>query len=462
MNFTIRELTTILKGQLILGDPRLKALRAVVDSRQAKSGDLFFALKGERVDGHQYAMDVCQAGAVGVVVSDLEWLSAHASFAAAVIRVTNPLEALQRLGQVVRQRFKGKVIGITGSNGKTTTKQMLTNIMKTTGPGLSTPGNYNSQIGLPLALSELDETAQWMVLEMGASEPGNIAALADIAQPQIGILTGIGAAHLATFGSLENVAKSKWELMESLPRDGTAILPWGEPLLEPLIRAYGKKIIFFGEDSACPVRATSIENKDHVSFLLHVGSQSTKVTLPVPGKFNVLNALASAAAAWVMGIPIESIVEGLSTFEPPKMRMELLTHSSGAFLINDAYNANPTSMVNAVRSMVESFPGKTYVAVLGSMLELGIDSEKLHFHVGSEVAHFPLDKIYLYGDETSAVMEGIVAGGMSSKKISHMLTHEDLIQKIKEHLKSGTIILFKGSRSMRLEQVIEKLVKGKN
>jgi len=281
MKLTLRELIHVLKGQLILGDPRSVAQRAVVDSRLVESGDLFFALPGEKTDGHNFAFAACHLGAAAVVVSRINWIGANQHFSTAVILVEDPLTALKALAQHLRQNFKGPVIGITGSNGKTTTKQMMASVMSAKGNGLATKGNLNSQIGLPLVISELNGDHGWLVLEMGASEPGHIASLAEIARPTVGILTSIGAAHLKTFGSLQKVAESKWELLESLPADGCGIVPWGEPTLEPLIRTFSKRLVFFGEDSSCPVRATAVEMRETPRFTLLIGTQSAKVSLPM-------------------------------------------------------------------------------------------------------------------------------------------------------------------------------------
>lgn len=457
MELNIRDLTRILKGQLILGDPRTVVKEACVDSRMAEPGFLFFALKGERADGHAFAGVACKKGA-SVVVSQMNWFQSGSNGNASIVQVANPMESLQFLGQHLRNSFKGPVIGITGSNGKTTTKQMMAGIMSTKNIGLSTAGNYNSKIGLPLVLSRLMPEHQWMVLEMGASAPGDITSLADIAHPSIGIITSIGPAHLATFGSIKNIARTKWELMDSLPQEGCAIVPWGEPTLEPFVRAYKKRIVFFGEDSSCPVRSSAVETREKVKFLLHVGSKNTAVQLPVPGRVNVSNALAAAAAAWVLQIPIEQIVHGLETFEPPKMRMETVQHASGAVLINDAYNANPASMVQSIRSVVESYPTHKHVLVLGSMLELGEETEKFHFHLGAELGKFNLEKVFLCGSETKSVIEGVASAGESqAQKFTWYESLEELTVRLQRELKPNTVVLFKGSRGVQLEKVIQSL-----
>jgi UDP-N-acetylmuramoyl-tripeptide--D-alanyl-D-alanine ligase len=457
MKTTIKELTPILKGNIVLGDPKTVVKRASVDSRQIKMGDIFFALKGDNTDGHEFAMTAIRSDASAVVVKHLNWLESSHGVSAGVIQVADPYDALQQLGQFLRNIFRGKVVGITGSNGKTTTKQMVAGILAQTAPGLATPGNYNSQIGLPLVLSRIKSTDKWMVLEMGATEPGHIHHLSEIARPHIGIITSIGPAHLASFGSLVRIAESKWELIESLPSDGCAVLPWGEPALEPHIRSFKNKIIFFGEDSCCPIRASAIHVGEKIEFTLHVGSQRAFVHLPFGGRFNVKNAMAAAAAAYFMDIPIETIVKGLENFKPPDMRMEIQYHPSGAVLVNDAYNANPASMENSVRSFVESFDDKKRVVVLGSMLELGSESEKLHFHVGGELGRLPIDRMILVGSEVKPLKEGSLAAGLSSDHIIEAGNYQEVLAALSPFLNTESAILFKGSRGVHLEEVIGAL-----
>ncbi len=458
MKLSIKDATKIMSGQLILGDPKIIATSACIDSRNVDPGCLFFAFKGANVDGHNFAAAASQQGAAGLVVTDLDWLKNDASISAAVIRVSEPIEALRLLGRSVRNGFKGPVVGITGSNGKTTTKQMVASVLQALGPGLSTVGNFNSQIGLPLMLARASSEHKWMVLEMGASAPGNISALADIAHPTVGIITSIGPAHLETFGSIERIAETKWELLDSLPSDGCAILPWNEPHLERHIRSFKKKIIFFGDNSSCPVRASAVEAAEHTRFMLHIGSESQPVQLAVPGRHNVMNALAAAAAGWSLGCSLPQIAEGLESFEPPKMRMQVLKLPTGATLVNDAYNANPASMVTAVRSLAETYPSKKKILVIGSMLELGEESDKYHFHLGVELAHFALERVILVGNETKSVLEGATSAGASAKKFSFHANSESVADEVRQAMSADSVVLFKGSRGIHLEKAVDALV----
>ncbi len=455
MKLSVRDITRAVGGQLILGDPMTMVDGISVDSRQIARDSLFVAIKGDRVDGHDFALSAGRQGAAGLLVSRLDWLQGEAKVSCAVIRVNDTLEALKFYAGFIRGRFTGPVVGITGSNGKTTTKQMVTGVLKTHDNGLSTSGNYNSQIGLPIVLSQLSPDDKWMVLEMGASAPGHIANLCEMAKPSIGILTSIGPAHLATFGSLKRIAETKWELMESLPENGTAIVPWGEPLLDPHIRAYKKRIVFIGEDQSCPVRASQIEVGERVRFRLHIGSDSDIVNLPLPGRCNVVNALAAAAAGWVLKYSMTDIVRGLESFEPPRMRMEVTRLPSGAVIVNDAYNANPASMAHAVHSLIESYPERKRILVLGSMLELGEDSDRYHFHLGTEVGRCPVEKVFMLGDEMRQAMDGANSVGAPAGRFVFSEGHDEVAQQLRGMMSPDTVILFKGSRGMKLEKIIE-------
>jgi UDP-N-acetylmuramoyl-tripeptide--D-alanyl-D-alanine ligase len=306
-------------------------------------------------------------------------------------------------------------------------------------------------------LSRVRAEDRWMVLEMGASAPGNIASLCDVARPSIGILTSIGPAHLSTFGSLQRVAETKWELMESLPADGAAIVPRAEPAIEPHVRTYKKRIVFFGEDPSCPVRASQIEVGERVRFRLHIGSESEIVNLPLPGRCNVGNALAAAAAGWVLNYPINDIVRGLEGFEPPHMRMEVSQLPSGAVIINDAYNANPASMAHAVHTLIESYPSRRRLLVLGSMLELGDDSDRYHFHLGVDIGRCPVEKVFLVGPEMTHTLEGARSVGAPVDRFVVTDRTEDIAKELRGLLGPDAVVLFKGSRGMKLERVIEAI-----
>jgi UDP-N-acetylmuramoyl-tripeptide--D-alanyl-D-alanine ligase len=301
-----------------------------------------------------------------------------------------------------------------------------------------------------------------MVLEMGASAKGNIATLCSIARPSVGIITSIGPAHVETFGSVEKIASAKWELIDALPPEGWAVLPAEQPELAALIQKHRGQRLLFGEGAACDVRASQIEMGERVRFVLHIRKEESPVQLPVSGRFNVRNALAAAAGAWAVGTPMENIVRGLERFDPPPMRMQVLRHPSGAIFINDAYNANPASMVQAARAVVETYPHKQTILVSGSMLELGTESSRLHHEVGAQLGKINIKRIYFYGPESAPALEGARSTAVDPSAVDRVTDFQMLRDMIRPWLGPETVVLFKGSRSMKLEQAIQLFINGES
>ncbi|MBK8575489.1 MAG: UDP-N-acetylmuramoyl-tripeptide--D-alanyl-D-alanine ligase [Elusimicrobia bacterium] len=431
-------------------------LRVVIDSRSVQPGDLFVALKGDRRDGHEFLKDVAARGAAGALVSHpVEGLPP----AFGLIRVEETLAGLQRLGCSHRKKMSVRVIGITGSNGKTTTKEMLAHLLREMGRDvLSTRGNLNSQIGLPLMLLELEPHHTHAVLEMGASAKGDIARLADMAQPEMGILTGIGRAHLATFGSVEGVLAAKWELVESLGKEGIAFLNVDDPLLSARRKEAHCPVVTFGRSPGADIRAENIRQDPQTVFDLVVGGARREVRLPVPGLFNVSNALAAVSVAlWERGL-LPEVARGLSSFSPPAQRMQMRRRADGSLFLIDAYNANPDSMAASLDSFVQAFPHWPKTAVLGSMLELGPDSEKEHRRLGQLLAGMPLERIYFVGPEGDWVRAGYVAGG-GKKEIGIGEDREKMRTEIAKGLTLDSVCFFKASRGVQIEAVYEPLLK---
>jgi UDP-N-acetylmuramoyl-tripeptide--D-alanyl-D-alanine ligase len=427
-----------------------------IDSRSAGPGDLFVALKGERNDGHDFVRDVAAKGAAGALVSR-EIPGLPTDFAC--LRVADTLEALQRIGRAHRQKFPARVTGITGSNGKTTTKEMLSQILSHAGKSvLSTLGNLNSQIGLPLMLMELQPGHTHMVLEMGASEKGNIARLCELAGPQAGIITNIGKAHLEFFGGVEGVLNAKWELVESLPKDGLAVLCADDPLLESRRKQAACSVTTFGISPQADVRAENVRQTPETVFDLICGKARQEVRLPVPGLFNVMNALAAAAVAKADNISMASIAEALADFRPPQQRMQVRRAKDGVLFVIDAYNANPSSMKASLESFDRAFPDRRKVAVLGGMRELGPYAEPEHRGLGEFLAALGLERIYFLGPEGEWVRSGL-----SSKKQGATLAlfqdKEALRAELRKVISGHTAVLFKASRGVRLEDVYEPLLR---
>jgi UDP-N-acetylmuramoyl-tripeptide--D-alanyl-D-alanine ligase len=426
-----------------------------IDSRTVKAGDLFVALKGDRQDGHDFLKEAAARGAAGAVVSrPVE----NVPDGLGVIRVEDTVQGLQAMGHAHRKKMAVRVIGITGSNGKTTTKEMLAHLLRGMGRSVfSTQGNRNSQIGLPLMLLELEPHHTHAVLEMGASAKGDIARLCEMAMPQMAVITGIGRAHLETFGSLEGVADAKWELVEALGKDGIAFLNGDDPFLSSRAKRARCSVVTFGQTMGADVRAENVRQDPRTVFDLVVGGARREVRLPLAGLFNVTNALAAAAVAlWERGL-LPTVAEQLGRFSPPPQRMQMRRRPDGSLFLIDAYNANPDSMAASLASFVSAFPQGSKTVVLGSMLELGPASEQEHRRLGRALAGMPLERLYFVGPEGPWVRSGYVEAG-GKKEICLEENREKLRSRIAAILTPEAVLLFKASRGVRLEDVYEPLL----
>lgn len=449
------DLASLTGGRLSSGNPRALVTRFRIDSRAVERGDYFVALKGAKHDGHVFVRDVLDKGAGGLVLSrEIKGLPESVN----CLVVPDTVDALQRIAGDFRGRFDVRVVGITGSNGKTTTKEMTAHVLSSAGKNLlSTHGNMNSQIGLPLMLLELEQRNTHAVLEMGASEKGNIARLADLAKPDVGVITGIGAAHLEFFGSLENVLAAKWELVESLGPSGSAVLNADDPLLMSRRGSLRRPLATFGLSPEADVRAVNVRFVPEAVFDIVADGRRREVRLPVSGEFNVRNALAAAAVARGENVPLDAVADALETFTPPAQRMEIRTTRDGVTFVIDAYNANPTSMRASLEGFHQAFPNRPKSVVLGSMLELGPAAEKEHADLGKMLAGLNFHKIYFIGPEGEWVKEGLSTAGASAS-LTIARDKESLRDELKKSLVSGSAVLFKASRGVRLEDVYQPLL----
>lgn len=461
MNVTARDLVNAAHGSLLSGDPRASFHHVSIDTRTLKPGDLFVALRGPRFDGHRFLVQAIDKGTQGIVVEALEenvpWISLPLP---AIIQVPNTLVALQEVARYVRRQSSATVIGITGSNGKTTTKEMLHAILKRVGKCLATRGNLNNHIGLPLTLSELAPDHRFAVLEMGASLDGDIALLADIARPQVGLITNIGKTHLAYLKSPQGVFQAKRALFDALPPDGLAIINQEDPFLSPLLQSLPCRKISFGLTERADVSADQIrEDTGQQHFSLKLQGKHYPVSLAVSGGFQVMNALGAAAVARGLGISAEHIVAGLEQFTPLAMRMQVVSHPNGTLLINDAYNANPTSVRGSIASFCESYPGRRHWVVLGDMRELGEQAAPEHRELGKWLAVQPVDRILLYGRDCRFVLDGFRSIGLNAPPVERFRKKRLLMAELERALPFKPVILFKASRAMKLEDVVTSLLK---
>jgi UDP-N-acetylmuramoyl-tripeptide--D-alanyl-D-alanine ligase len=426
------------------------------DSRGIGAGELFVPLTGKNFDGHNFIGAAFDKGAAGALVRKGRRAKAPAD--AALIEVPDTLRALQDMAHYTRMKHSGLVVvGVTGTNGKTTTKEMLASILSVRGPVLKNEGNLNNEIGVPLTLLNLNDTHWAAVVEMGTSAPGEIARLAEIAAPGTGIITNIGPGHLETLGSLEGVARAKAELVHALPADGKAILNVDDPYLKDTLGAAGDRAVTFGMAPGAAITASDInETADGVGFQLVTPTGDVAVKLPALGSHNVYNALAAAGAAWSLGLTLAEIADGLASYHPAKMRMEVISYA-GARIINDAYNANPASMAAALNALVSIREGRR-IAVLGDMLELGPAAKKAHYDVGRLAGAVGYALLILVGRHAHDAARGARDAGMPGDNILIVKGPDEAAAVLAEWIRPGDHVLVKGSRSMRMERVVEYLM----
>jgi UDP-N-acetylmuramoyl-tripeptide--D-alanyl-D-alanine ligase len=423
--------------------------RVATDTRALAPGDLFVALKGERFDGHDYLEQARQAGAAGALVSDVQ----PSNLPQVIVKDT--LAGLQEYAVSWRGDFHLPVIGVTGSNGKTTVKQMLSGICARRGPVLATVGNLNNHIGVPLTLLSLREEHKTAIVEMGANHPGEIAQLAGMARPEIGVVNNAGDAHLEGFGSREGVAQAKGELFAELGDRGIAVINADDdyaPLWREL--AGGADILTFGLAEHANVRAVNPqpeppEAPTAMDFVLATPIGSQNVTLPLPGVHNVRNALAAAACAVALGMDLRDIAAGLMAVRPAPGRLSWRRAHNGARLLDDSYNANPTSL-RAGLELLGAVQARRWL-VLGDMGELGRGSEQLHFAAGEDARALGIERLYALGPLARHAAAGFGAGAV------HFDDAGALIAEVRERLSPGVAVLVKGSRSSRMERVVAGL-----
>lgn len=437
MHFLASEIAASVGGELIGPDVQIDG--ASIDSRSVRPGQLFVPIVAER-DGHDFIPAALESGAAAYFTSQDEAMRGTA------IRVPDTALALADLGRAVRRRIPDRVVGITGSVGKTSTKDLLAGVLQTTYRTAASERSFNNELGLPLTLAGAADDVEAVVLEMGARGIGHIDLLCSIARPTVGVITRVEGVHLELFGDIESVARAKGELVESLPADGIAVLNADHRYVAAMADRTSARVLRYGLSPDADVYASDIVVDDELraSFRLHTPWGATDVRLGARGEHQVPNALAAAAAGGGLGVAIEDIATGLSAAGLSGLRMELAKTSNGATVLNDAYNANPTSMSAALKSLA-ALPAGRRVAVLGTMAELGADSPGQHLAIALEARELGIEVIAVdernYGDtarHTSGVDEAVAALG---------------------DLAGGDAVLVKGSRVAALERVAQALLR---
>ncbi|MGD2100339.1 MAG: UDP-N-acetylmuramoyl-tripeptide--D-alanyl-D-alanine ligase [Desulfobacterales bacterium] len=459
--WTLSDILNATGGELLSGDPMQGFENIGIDSRDIAPNDVFVAIAGDVHDGHTFINDVVQQGISGLIVSREN--SADLPVAAwqvqkiACVAVADTTRALGDLAAYHRSRTDVPLTAITGSNGKTTTRQMTVQVVAQKYNTLATIGNYNNQIGVPLTLLRLSDEYDQAVVELGTNSPGEIGRLARICAPDIGVVTNVGPAHLEGLGSLDGVMREKEQLIKHLKAGGNAVLNADDRRVYQMASRTEREVLLFGLSKNAAIRATAInERAGGISFTLHLPDEHLTVSLNVSGQFMILNALAAAAVGYLLKLSAEEIRIGLESFEPVWGRMDIFQTPNGIHIIDDTYNANPESMKAAITTLRTLRHNNRSLFVAGDMLELGDQSEALHKQVGAWAAAADIDKLLVTGEYASAVAAGAKTAKMKPADIFSG-TRDEIIDRLKQSLKPGDWVLIKGSRGARMETIVKEL-----
>ena len=448
-------------GTLLRGGADRVVKGISTDSREPAQGKLFIPLIGERFDGHDFLAAAIRDGAGGVLVQrGREFKVSADTSGAMVILVADTLQALGDLAHFWRKKFPVPVLAITGSSGKTTTKEMAAGIMGIRKKTLSTRGNFNNLVGLPLTLFRLNEGHEAAILELGTNTRGEIARLTLIAAPDVGIITNIGAAHLEGFKSIEMVREEKSDIFRNMPAGGTAVMNSDDKELIFMEKAWQGKRVTYGIKNDADVAAEEIINggDEGVRFVLKIGNTREEIAMRSVGEHNIMNALAAAAAATALGMGHAEICRGLSAFKPVHSRMEIHRLKNGAFLIDDTYNANPSSLREAVKTLEKLRGGHESTIILGDMLELGDRSVELHEESGMLIADTGVSALFLKGAFARATARGAIKKGMTEERLFFPENPDNVSSLLKSRLKKGDWVLVKGSRRTQMDLFVQEIL----
>ncbi|RMH31137.1 MAG: UDP-N-acetylmuramoyl-tripeptide--D-alanyl-D-alanine ligase [Nitrospirae bacterium] len=468
-SFTVEHVLRVTGGTLLMSGSPTRRLRSIAtDSRRCRPGGCFIALRGERLDGHRFVLDACRRGVQGVVIDQSagvrviqalrRWQRTEGNpIVPAVIGVKDSLRAFQDLAAFHRAQWGRPLVAITGSNGKTTTKDMTASVLGQRWRVLKTVDNHNNRIGVPQTVFRLASHHQVAVVEMGVDQTGQTTRLCEIAQPTSGVVTNIGPDHLEFFGSLERSAEAKAELLAMLPSSGFVALNADDPFYERLKKQACCRVLSFGLTPSAEIRADRLSLDRHgMRFRLHVPSSQRGrwVTLAVGGRHNAGNALAAAAVGYAMGLSVAEIVEGLTRFKPAAMRSQIL-QINGVTVLYDCYNANPASMKAALNLLADLGEGRRTIAVLGEMRELGAEERRFHREIGEYVASKSVSHLVACGPMGMEYRRGARKAGLPLHAIHLATDLAEAAASVRALMRPGDVLLLKGSRSARMEQVLD-------
>jgi len=430
------------------------------DSREVAEGSLFVALPGSRTDGTEFVEEAFAKGALAAIVPEERAVKVPAALLAdhPVFVVRNPVEALGDLARGHRMRLRGiPLVGVTGSSGKTSTKELLVTLLSRGRRVLHNPGNRNNLIGMPLALLALSDEDDVAVLEMGTNSPGEIGKLASIALPDIGIVTNIGPAHLEGLGNLEGVSREKGDLFRALGESGTAIVNATDlRVVREAGRCRAAKVFYGVALSEFSGRILSMDDT-RMRIVVRTPSGEFSSDLPMAGEHNLMNAMAAAAAAYTLGMRPREMENGFASASPGRGRFQTIPLRGGGLLLDDSYNANPASMEAAIRNLEALRKGRRVVAVLGTMLELGAASPASHFRIGHLLAGAEVDRLITHGEDADSIARGAVQGGMDASRVTYVPDRERLLDTVFAALREGDLVLVKASRGIRLDEISDAI-----
>jgi UDP-N-acetylmuramoyl-tripeptide--D-alanyl-D-alanine ligase len=433
-------------------DPTAIATGYSIDSRTLQPGDLFFAVRGERLDGHDYVDAALSKGAIAAVVEKAQ--AGRFTDEGRLLLVQDSLEALQRLGAAVRRLWGKPLVGVTGSAGKTTTKETIAHVLATRHKVLKSQGNLNNHFGMPLQLLKLEPEHEIAVIEMGMSHAGEITALAKLAQPDCGVVTMVAPVHLEFFESIAGIARAKYELIEALHPGGIAVLNADDEYVSQFGRDFHGRVVMFGRHTSADVSAPNVESRgpEGSAFDIIANGQQAHAVLPLLGEHNVYNALAAVAVGLQYGVSLEQAAAALATLSAGDKRGEILK-INGATIVNDCYNSNPKALDSMVCSLAK-MPAQRRIVVAGEMLELGPAGEAMHRESGRQMAESGIDLVIGVRGLAQAIVDGAHQAGVHAQFVK---TPEEAGEWLKRELKPGDVVLLKASRGVRLERALEVL-----
>ena len=453
-------------GQLLVESVNQLFSSISTDSRTLRPGDLFLALEGDQFDGHEFIGQVLDQGGAGIIVDQKKVANIGLrDLQIPVVGVPDTLRALGDLAQFWRRRYPIPFVAITGSNGKTTTKEMVASILHRSWKILKNQGTFNNLVGLPITLLQLNNTHQAAVVELGMNQPGEIKRLTEILSPDLGLVTNIQPAHLQGLGSLEGIQAAKGELFAGMAASATIVVNRDDPRVLSLASSFpGRRVNFSAAGEPADVSLDRIVTMDveGTRFLLKFPEEILEIYLPVLGRHHLNNAVAAAAVVWALDLPTSTLASSLANFRPVDKRMEVLTIPGEIRIINDSYNANPGSVAVALETLGQMKKEGRAFAVLGDMLELGDSSATLHHQVGFKAAEEGADYLLSMGDQSSHLLAGAAEAGMDSNRLIQASDHEEIASQVQKLVAAGDWILVKGSRGMRMEKVVEILLSNFN